>query len=213
MPRWQPPHPDPLKVEATPISQRRKQAERQPAPCSWSGCRKISAYGLFVPICEAHAELVTKAVSQRQERRDERLNETVTRVRQDAQTTVREIETGQPITHPEYIPGWVYYLEIDGIIKIGYASDVTDRMRAYPPTAKLLAVEPGTRTLEAERHGLFNAYLAHGREWFRDVPELRNWIASLVAQHGDARRLAYRYTTPRDGRQTVYPRSYRGARR
>jgi hypothetical protein len=35
---------------------------------------------------------------------------------------------------------------------------------------------PGTRKLEAEIHTLFKAHRHHG-EWFRDCPEIRDYIA------------------------------------
>lgn len=48
--------------------------------------------------------------------------------------------------------GYVYYIRINQHIKIGYAKDVTKRMRLYPPGSELLAVEPGTMRDEKDRH-------------------------------------------------------------
>lgn len=58
------------------------------------------------------------------------------------------------------------------------------RLRQYPPTAVLLATRPGTRLDEKALHGQFAAYLHAGREWFRDVPELRDHINGVIAEHG-----------------------------
>lgn len=92
--------------------------------------------------------------------------------------------------------GFVYYLRIADHIKIGYTADVRRRMRAYPPSAILLAVEPGSLELESERHRHFSAYRDAGREWFRPSEEMDAHIAALCERHGDPRRYAYRYTTP-----------------
>lgn len=92
-------------------------------------------------------------------------------------------------------PGFVYYIHIDPYIKIGYAKNVRTRMRAYPPNAELLAVEPGSLTIERERHKHFDADRQAGREWFRRSDALNLHIAQLVEQHGDPARYAHRYTT------------------
>lgn len=79
--------------------------------------------------------------------------------------------------------GSVYYLLVDGFIKIGHATHVWERMRAYPPSSVLLAVEPGTTALERERHSRFAVHLAHGREWFRPNPELDAHIEDVRRRH------------------------------
>ncbi len=83
--------------------------------------------------------------------------------------------------------GWVYYLLIGDLIKIGFASNVRKRLRSYPPNAELLAVEPGDRALEKRRHQQFDEHLQRGREWFADVDEIRAWISDVRNEHGDPR--------------------------
>lgn len=73
----------------------------------------------------------------------------------------------------------VYYVLIDGLVKIGTTENLPNRMRGYPPTAALLAVEPGDRTVEAARHRQFNHSLSAGREWFTPSADLRQHIESL----------------------------------
>lgn len=80
--------------------------------------------------------------------------------------------------------GWVYYVRIDQLIKIGFASDVKRRMKAYPPHSELLAVHPGTPAFEREMHALLSGHLERGREWFRpDAPVMKH-IAEVVDQFG-----------------------------
>lgn len=88
--------------------------------------------------------------------------------------------------------GWVYYVAQADRIKIGYATDVKRRVKDYGPTAKLLAVEPGNRDLETQRHQQFRGHLADGREWFYDALPIREHIKSL-ARFGDVSDLAYTY--------------------
>lgn len=80
--------------------------------------------------------------------------------------------------------GFVYFLKIDGHIKIGWASNLANRMRAYAPTSQLLAVEPGTRVDEAKLHKRFAVHRTHGREWYAPVPSITHHIADVVGRHG-----------------------------
>lgn len=62
------------------------------------------------------------------------------------------------------LEGVVYYIRINGQVKIGYTTNLTRRSRNYPPGSELLAVEPGSREVEAQRHRQFARALARGRE-------------------------------------------------
>lgn len=75
----------------------------------------------------------------------------------------------------------VYYVQLDAVIKIGTSIDVKERMKTYPPYARLLVTEPGGFTLEAKRHRQFNEYLRAGKEWFDIGPRLREHIEKLMA--------------------------------
>lgn len=91
--------------------------------------------------------------------------------------------------------GFVYYIRINGRIKIGYAGDVRARTRHYPPGSELLAVEPGNPQNERERHQEFSRFLIEGREWFTEAPVLAEHIRNTRARHGDPAKLLYKYTT------------------
>jgi hypothetical protein len=80
--------------------------------------------------------------------------------------------------------GWVYYARIGEHIKIGYARDVKKRMADYPPETVVLAVEPGDKQLERDRHKEFTHSLMHGREWFRESYPIRQHIEKLREIHG-----------------------------
>lgn len=115
-------------------------------------------------------------------------------------------EHGAGLKHPEPendMPGWVYYIRVGDTIKIGYAKDVSKRMRAYPPNAELLAAHPGTLRLEKQVQHKFAEYLDRGREWFTPAPAIMEHIAQVVEQFGDASHLAYEYTRPKTQEERV----------
>lgn len=89
--------------------------------------------------------------------------------------------------------GFVYYLKVGDRLKIGYSVDVKRRMRAYPPGSQLLAVEPGDRDLERQRHHQFAGSLMDGREWFRPTPDLIELVQELVQVYGEPKRFAHHY--------------------
>lgn len=95
-------------------------------------------------------------------------------------------------------PGLVYYIRIEEMIKIGYTTNLRERMRAYPPNAQLLAAHPGTLETEAQMHEQFRAFLDRGREWFSPSPVLLKHIESVEEMFGDASALAYEF---REGRK------------
>jgi hypothetical protein len=100
-------------------------------------------------------------------------------------------------------PGWVYYIRMGELIKIGYSIDVAQRMRAYPPTAELLAAHPGTELLEKQIHQKFKVHLARGREWFHPHGDVMAHVDSVVAQFGDKTHLAYEYSKPKTQEERV----------
>jgi hypothetical protein len=89
--------------------------------------------------------------------------------------------------------GFVYYMRINGRIKIGYTTNLKQRSRNYPPGTELIAVEPGTRETEARRHDQFSRSLAQGREWFAESPALTEHMAALARKYGVPTELMYQH--------------------
>jgi len=76
----------------------------------------------------------------------------------------------------------VYYLQLNGLIKIGTTSLLRLRLRKYPPGYVLLVTEPGSFATERTRHKQFKKSLVDGqREWFTPTKDLLAHIASLQA--------------------------------
>lgn len=111
--------------------------------------------------------------------------------KKEREKTIERIRKGNPAE------GFVYYMRINGQIKIGYAADVTARMRHYPPGTELLAVEAGTLHTERERHQQFYRERIRGREWFEESDDLRAHIESVVEANGSPDALAYEFTRPK----------------
>jgi hypothetical protein len=87
--------------------------------------------------------------------------------------------------------GSIYYLRVGSYIKIGWASVLTKRMRAYPPDSVLMATEPGTRKDENILHRRFAVHRTHGREWYALTPPIMEHIARVQAKHGEPDSVAF----------------------
>lgn len=83
--------------------------------------------------------------------------------------------------------GQVYYLLVGDLVKIGFTANLAKRLKAYPPHARLLAVEPGPKSLEKQRHRELRNSLRQSNEWFVRSDEVTAQIAAVVAEHGAPR--------------------------
>lgn len=84
--------------------------------------------------------------------------------------------------------GCVYFIEIDGLIKIGRSANFKRRRTQYPPHAKVLYVHPtlDSFTLEAELRRRFHRHLRRGNEWFNADEEIYDYIDYLREQEARA---------------------------
>lgn len=91
--------------------------------------------------------------------------------------------------------GLVYYMRINGQIKIGYTANLEQRSRNYPPGTELLAIEPAGPYTERDRHQQFHRSLARGREWFTETEDIIAHVAELAATYGVPHKLMHKYTS------------------
>ena len=75
----------------------------------------------------------------------------------------------------------VYFIQRGDLIKIGYTTNLTARLRALQGDRILLAL-PGTRAHESALHELFKAHREKG-EWFRRTPEILEFICDRADQN------------------------------
>lgn len=93
---------------------------------------------------------------------------------------VRRPRTAKPKTAGA---GSIYYLRIGDRIKVGYATDLAQRLRTYPPSSIVVAVHPGTLDDEKRLHARLALHRADGREWYHATDDMRLQLETLLAQH------------------------------
>lgn len=83
----------------------------------------------------------------------------------------------------------VYYIRIGDHIKIGYSTNLKQRISQLRlQQSALLATEPGGRELEKERHRQFSAdRIISNREDFDPSPRLMAHIDAVLTEHGRPR--------------------------
>lgn len=158
--------------------------------CRWPGayCSQnvyMSMLRKEVYMCQEHALLVWSIIDEQV--RESKMTPEEIKVRRRELKAEREAARAAKKAASESekpkrseVEGWVYYLRVGKHIKIGFASNLQARLRAYPPDTELLAVEKGTMKLETERHREFAAIRAHGREWYWPKPWLMEHIAKVA---------------------------------
>lgn len=176
--------------------------------CAWPGCEEPMVYQLqkdigpvqsrYGVLCDIHGVDVAIAVVQHQ--RDSRRMEeffaqqsTERAIRADEWRREEERYEAEKAALRQGRDGFVYYLRVGERIKVGYSADVKRRMRQYPPTSQLLAVEPGDLALERSRHQQFAGSRADGREWFHPTVDLLEHVEQLVTEHGEPKRFAHHF--------------------
>lgn len=92
-----------------------------------------------------------------------------------------EVKQEEPSRMPKRVVDVVYYIEFEGMVKIGFSNDLRRRIREYPPTARLLAVEHGSRRLERQRLEQFYEYRTARKEWHKPGSKLMAHIQELQA--------------------------------
>lgn len=92
----------------------------------------------------------------------------------------------------------VYYVRLGEHVKIGYSTQLIkrlDSLRATP--SQVLAVEPGGRQVESQRHEQFGHLRVRPRwEEFRDGDDLLVHIQHVLAEHGRPDWLDYKRPRP-----------------
>lgn len=70
------------------------------------------------------------------------------------------------------VAGTIYYIRVDDKIKIGWTSNLPQRLMSYPPHMVRLTDHPGTKADERDLHRSFKPSRASGREWYHPTQEL-----------------------------------------
>lgn len=79
-------------------------------------------------------------------------------------------------------PGVIYILALDEKIKVGWTSNLEQRMQSYPPHSRLLIWFDGTRADERDLHRTLRQSLVAGREWYSRTPQVLEFIRDAQLQ-------------------------------
>lgn len=129
-------------------------------------------------------QLRREADAYRQERKQDRPLEQ--RIR-ELEAEVRELTALPPRERRKQkqpVDGYIYFLLSDNLVKIGWASDLDARMKAYSPGARILAVKPGTKQDEGRLHKKFAHLKTNRREWFTYSPQVMEEVERTTKAHG-----------------------------
>lgn len=138
--------------------------------CVIPGCVRIRI-DEGVPICMEHAFWFADRVA------GERRARTNARDIDQEKSDLELFKEGRAI--PDGRKGRVYFVRADGLVKIGFSNVIRQRLRAYPPSAEVLLVMPGNRTIETYLHRRFKLNLKRGHEWFEET----QWMTQLIEQN------------------------------
>lgn len=86
--------------------------------------------------------------------------------------------------HMAVLDGHIYYVRLNGLVKVGWSRDVDERLRAYGPEVEVLCIYPASRDDETHLHRQLRPVLARGREWYQDGPVIADFVKAAQAVHG-----------------------------
>ena len=146
-------------------------------------CRIENCPGHGVPqwhgVCRHHATAIYRSVRRDYEYVMEESPEALTRRDQVRAEMQAEAEARKATAEARAV---VYYVRLGGRIKIGYTTQLRNRLASFRTTVErveLLATEPGDPRLERERHNQFGKHRIRNSELFREHPELMEHIAAI----------------------------------
>lgn len=181
--------------------------------CVWPGCFAPQVDPrpdrIQTPLCSWHVQLVFQAEWPFQGTPAEMAAENARLERQISELEARLRER----TRATPTDGTIYFLRCEGSIKIGWTSNLTQRMRGYPPNTVMLATMPGTRSDESQLKRRFAVHATHGREWFAAVPTLMQHIDQVIAEHGAPPKVEFaakRVAIPQPRPKSYVGGNYRG---
>ncbi|MEU9515901.1 GIY-YIG nuclease family protein [Micromonospora sp. NPDC048169] len=122
--------------------------------CSWFMCTAMISnrfHRAGIMICQEHALQTWATVEQ--------MNA--------SGPPIREEPKPKPVPNWDNFEGYVYYIRIADLVKIGHTKNLDRRLATYPPGMEILKIRYGSRALEHQEHIRFSEHLNHGREWFQ----------------------------------------------
>lgn len=104
--------------------------------------------------------------------------------------------------------GQIYFLRLNGIIKVGWSKKLRSRLKAYGASAEVLCHYPATRQEETDLHRSLRPYLTKGREWYAECRLIDDLIAAVIEKHGPPTVLPH-WTEPKP--EAIKPKGWTAA--
>jgi hypothetical protein len=141
--------------------------------CGWGRCQLRPVPGLGV--CKHHAVTAFLWVQRQMATLEEQ-------ARAGSKAAADELHRRRPANN-EWRQGLIYALSFGSLIKIGFTTNLPQRL-ADLPHDELLGTMPGTLGQERKLHKSFDEH-RHKLEWYRDVPEIRAFIAENMTRQDE----------------------------
>lgn len=137
-----------------------------------------------LPICRRHETIIHKQTQPHWQEVDY----LAMRERLARQRVVEEIkaERKADLAHESHgaVQGQIYFVRINGLVKVGWASKLRSRLKSYGASAEILCHFPASRPDETLLHRQLRPYLAKGREWYQDCKLIEDVVAGYIKQYG-----------------------------
>jgi hypothetical protein len=168
--------------------------------CAIRGCRERVYGNAELSVCEDHAVVIWEIVEKRDQSPflRECLSAAIERrdtIRAQQREAVKAEE--QALRTAPDAEGDIYYAKVGDLIKVGWSSDLYQRMRSYGPHAELLVHYRATRADETYLHRQLKPSRAKGREWYADDAIIRAFVARALREHGEPRFVTLDWTDPK----------------
>lgn len=145
--------------------------------------KKDRDHTLRLPLCSEHAVVVHQQVANNHT--EPLLVEASTRLLayKEAQATAAAEEAKR--ARLARTDGHLYFIRLNGLIKAGWSRTVDERLHSYGPDVEVLCIYPGTRDDETNLHRQLAPVRARGREWYEDGKVIADYVARVIAEHGE----------------------------
>jgi hypothetical protein len=146
--------------------------------------------GIEFPVCTLHAVAVWVDIETRAD--DPTIQEATAALRARRKVIRAEWEAEEARIEEDYrkrfaagmVNGHIYFIRANGLVKVGWSSDVESRLRAYGPNIEILCLYPATRQDETTLHRQLKPSRAKGREWYADDPIIQAFVAEALEKYG-----------------------------
>lgn len=168
--------------------------EKTAAWRSWR--REAAPVSEYLPLCPRHETIVAKQAEDTWNHPDV----VAMREKLARQQVTREVQREERLDilgeSGGAKQGQIYFVRLNGLIKVGWSLRLRTRLKAYGASAQILCHYPASRADETHLHRQLRPYLAMGREWYQDCKLLNDVIAQAVKQYGEPSIYPY-WTVPK----------------